>query len=50
MKGINNTLKNKIDNIRNKNTKIIPVVRYNNVDTDKSKIYEENNNKSGIYL
>jgi hypothetical protein len=31
------------------NTKIIPVIRYANADTNKSIIYKENKDKSGVY-
>lgn len=33
----------------NNNVNIIPVVSYSNADTDKSTVYKENKNKSGIY-
>jgi group I intron endonuclease len=36
-------------NNNNNNVNIIPVVSYSNADKDKSIIYEENRNKSGIY-
>ena len=29
--------------------KIVPIVTYANADIDKSKVYEENRRKSGIY-
>lgn len=37
------------NNKENNNVNIIPVVKYINVDLDKSFIYEENINKSGVY-
>jgi len=37
------------NNNYNNNTNIIPVVSYSNADKDKSIIYQENKNKSGIY-
>jgi group I intron endonuclease len=40
-----------IDNkkINDNKIKLIPVLTYNNVDIDKSRVYEENRNKSGVY-
>ena len=40
---------NKLKNMQNNNVNIIPVVSYFNADKDKSIIYKENKNKSGIY-
>jgi hypothetical protein len=35
--------------MKNKNVNIVPVVSYNNASINKSFIYRENKNKSGIY-
>jgi len=37
------------NNNKNNNVNIIPEVIYVNVETDKSRIYEENRNKSGVF-
>jgi hypothetical protein len=52
MKNNNNTkdiLDNKINNLNYNNARLIPVLTYTNADIDKSKIYEENKGKCGIY-
>ena len=48
----NNNFNSEVDSISNfnSNIKIISVIIYNNADIDKSKIYEENKGKSGVYL
>ena len=38
-----------MNNKENNNINIIPVVSYSNTDTDKSSIYRENRNKSGVF-
>jgi group I intron endonuclease len=42
---INNTLNSKANN----NINIIPIIKYINAETDKSIVYEENINKSGVF-
>jgi group I intron endonuclease len=37
------------NNKKNNNINIIPVIKYTDVDLDKSFIYQENINKSGVY-
>lgn len=44
-----NSNNNNINNNNYSDTVIIPIITYINVDTNKSIIYEENSNKSGIY-
>ena len=44
---INN--KNKNNTLMQKNNLIIPVIAYSNADVDKSRVYKDNKNKSGIY-
>jgi group I intron endonuclease len=38
-----------MNNKENNNINIIPVVSYSNADTDKSRVYGENRNKSGVF-